>query len=213
MKKLLLRALAVVPILLLVSAFASADTISVTDTLTGTTQNFTCADPTACDFTANFTSGLTLKVHSTGEGNNIAPTVQISVNGTSNVTNTLVIDYDATVATGGTEFSQSNSGTFAQGSTTTANFNTCYNTLANPIFSQTVGGSGTVFGQAKNNSGNYPLVGPFTLIEQYTLTFPSATQQSFGVSGAFTIPEPASLMLLGGGFLGLANVLRRKLAK
>jgi hypothetical protein len=32
-------------------------------------------------------------------------------------------------------------------------------------------------------------------------------------TSAFAIPEPASLMLLGGGFLGLANVLRRKLVK
>lgn len=185
---------------------ASADTITVSSSLGGS-QSFACPMPAACNFITTV-GGTVIDV--IGAGNSIAPTVQLTASEAASAAQTLTITYLANIATSGTNFVQSFSGTFAQGPTVSANFSSFYNSLANLIFSQNIGGAGTVFGMSANNSGSYALTGPFTLIEQYTITLPGTTQ-SAGISGAFAIPEPASISLIGLCLLGLGTVLRRKL--
>ena len=185
---------------------ASADTITISSSLGGS-QSFACPLPAACTF--NTTLGGAV-INIIGAGNSIAPTVQLTASEAASAAQTLTILYMASVATSGSNFVQSFSGTFAQGPTVTANFSSFYNSLANLIFSQDIGGAGTVFGMSANNSGSYALNGPFTLIERYTITLPG-TFESSGISGAFAIPEPASISLIGLGLLGLGTVLRKKL--
>src|SRR5215813_1228808 len=151
---------------------ASADTITVSSSLGGT-ASFACPIPAACNFTTTLAGAV---INVIGAGNSISPTVQLTASEAASQAQTLTITYLANIATSGSNFVQSFSGTFAQGPTVTANFSSFYNSTANLIFSQDIGGAGTVFGNSANNSGSYALNGPFTLIERYTINLPGTTQ-------------------------------------
>jgi hypothetical protein len=230
MKKLLLRALAVVPILLLVTSFASANSamqllfdgnLITPDSVTGCgalnicVQNYTLTDGTS----------LTLSTNS-GNGGGPPNVIALNSNALAGATgfpagHTIEVDYAVNNYMGnGASYSHSTSTTnFGTGNTETSNiyFNGG-NTLGftgTLVDSLTLTGNGLV-SLAANSSGAFSFTpSPYTLIDQIIIDLnsgltPGATPQ---VTSGFTIPEPASLMLLGSGLLGLANVLRRKLAK
>jgi hypothetical protein len=230
MKKFLLRALAVVPILLLVTSFASANSsmqllfdgnLITPDSVTG------CGASNICLQNYTLTDGTSLTL-STNTGNGGGPPNVIALNSNAAAGgsgfpggHTIEVDYAVNNYMGnGSTYSHSTSTTnFGTGNTETSNiyFNGA-NTLGftgTLVDSLSLTGTGVVSLSA-NSGGSFNFSpSPYTLVDQIIIDLnsgltPGATPQ---VTSGFTIPEPASLMLLGGGFLGLANILRRKLAK
>ncbi|HEX4488302.1 MAG TPA: PEP-CTERM sorting domain-containing protein [Terriglobales bacterium] len=228
MKKFLLRALAVVPILLLVTSFASANSsmqLVFDSTVIAPITSLGCGANNFCSQQYMLVDGTVLTV-STNTGNGGGPPNNITL--TTNTAGafpggpTIEIDYAVNNDMGnGADFQHAFGGTLFGSQTATNNilFNSANGlgftgTLVDAL---TVGSGGASFlASSANSSGAFNFApSPYTLVDQIVIndTTGLLAGQAIQETSAFAIPEPASLMLLGGGFLGLANILRRKLAK
>jgi hypothetical protein len=222
--KQLLRALAVVvPMLLLVTSFAHADQalyLYINNTLQSPTSN-SCDPPnggTVCIYT--FINGSTISVNTGQNGGIPQITLTTSTTQLAAGTNTYEIDYvvnNFTPTHGG--YSHSESATLAAGDSASSNIYYDSGNSLTPaagvlVDSLSLAGGTTGISTAVNTSGSFLFGAPYSLTDQIILTL-TAFGHNGQVTSSFntTVPEPASLMLLGSSFLGLAGVLRRKLVK
>jgi hypothetical protein len=230
MKKILLRALAVVPILLLVTSFASADSamqLIFDGSAVASSGTVGCGTTNFCSNTYVLMNGATLIVSTdTGNGNGPPNVITLTTNNSAvtgfSAGHTIEIDYAVNNYSGnGSSFQHAFGGTLFGADTATNNilFNSgnglgFTGTLVDSLM---VGSGGASFlASSANSMGTFNFApSPYTLVDQIIINDLTALSagQALQETSAFAIPEPASLMLLGGGFLGLANVLRRKLAK
>jgi hypothetical protein len=223
MKQLLVRALAVVPILLLVSSLAMADNVAITlcqngyacQTVTGTTS-------------ATFSGAYGTYQINTSTGINFGTTLDVASQNGLNTNNTdpLMVYVSGTGFTlgggGNTTFSYQFSGNFSGSGTFSSS---AYLDNTNTLCSPTGNTGGTACGTLEASLGPFtssPFSGStsFTALTANTYALGQVLSISLSPGAAFnsldssiTVPEPASLFLMGAGLLGLGGTLRRKVLK
>lgn len=179
----------------------------------GVTQTFSCpASPAPCVFST--TQGVFTFSINIGTQQGYPPSITLdSLNSASSVPADLQISYSVNNLTAPASAWTQHFTTNFVGASTSGTYRGYYdasNTLggtATLLAMQSLSGAGAL---STNTSGSTIFTGPYTLTQIFNLhdTVLGVTQQ---LTGNITmIPEPATLSLLGAGFLGFAMVLRKK---
>jgi hypothetical protein len=199
------------------SAFASAELSFQVNA--GPVQTFACPATGGCvnTFTA---AGVTFSVDVSA---NNQPTISLSSsNQTTRSPLTITADYSVNdLIAPGPNYFQSFAGTLnASDSASFTQYYDAGNTLdalTTPIFTVGPFTSTSPFESfGLNHNGAFAFgTGPYSLTMLYTISLnhsASTLHPDFSsVNGSFTVPEPATLSLLGIGLIGLGNIVRRKL--
>lgn len=197
------------------------------------------SSPATCQHTfviGNFTASINL-----GGSNGFPPSITLtSIDIASSTPASISVEYsNNNLKANASSYVQTFAGTLSgsAGTPTTASFETFYDTsnaLFNPCGTSTVAGTvgncassasagglglgvqnisstSTAFqASAANLVGAQVFGGTYALTEVYTLNA-SVTGQNDQLVGSFSIPEPATLSLLGVGLFGMGGIFRRKL--